>query len=151
MTDLTIPLSHLALDVGISADELARRFADVVLADDLGRPSIDRPIARDLITAHRVKVAAQAAAERERDEAHRAALTAQSDAIHARVKAIADRQAAQRADGIIAPDATAAAVMCGSGKAAALDRAGRRFDELLALERRGELGSGYRFLPTKEI
>ena len=145
MTDLTIPLSHLALDVGISADELARRFADVVLADDLGRPSIDRPIARDLITAHRVKVAAQAAAERERDEAHRAALTAQSDAIHARVKVIADRQAAQRAQGLWDGGMTAIEAMCAGDKQQDLDGVPSfRMDRLL----RGE-SFGARFTPTK--
>ena len=40
--------------------------------------------------------------------------------------------------------------MAAGDHGARLDDAGDRFDQMLAAERRGELGSGYRLTPTKE-
>jgi hypothetical protein len=40
------------------------------------------------------------------------------------------------------------AVMCRAEKQAQLDRQGRRFDAMLAAERQGRLGAGYRLIPT---
>ena len=81
--DLLIPISVLALDVGATGAELARRLADEVLVDDVGRLCVDRDTARALIAEHQARVAASAAAQRDRDQAYRDAIAAQS-ATHSR-------------------------------------------------------------------
>ena len=129
--DLLVPLSVLALDTGTTAAALAHRLADQVLVDDLGRLAIDRDRARELIVEHQRAQAAWAAAQRDRDQAHRAGIAAQSDALHERVKAIQNQQAAMYANGSIAADTPALAVMCGSDKQTALDVAGYRTEQYL--------------------
>ena len=148
--DLLIPISVLALDVGATGAELARRLADEVLVDDVGRLCVDRDTARALIAEHQARVAASAAAQRDRDQAYRDAIAAQSQPTHARIKALQDHQGALRATGQWDPDMSAFEVMCVGHHASRLDDAGHKFDEMLSAERRGELGSGYRLQPRRE-
>ena len=49
MNEPLVPLSDLALDLDTTGTALANKLANRVLLDDLGRPAIDRPIARQLI------------------------------------------------------------------------------------------------------
>ncbi len=129
--DLLIPLSVLALDLHTSAAELADQLADRVLVDDLGRPAIDRSVARQLITEHQAaQQAAQqaAAARREADEAKRQRVAQLAPVINRpaeRVRAIQARQEAMRAAGQLDPGDTLAAI----GLAAEVaERDERRFD-----------------------
>jgi len=150
MNDPLIPLSHLALDVGATAAELATRLADEVLTDDLGRLAIDRDRARQLIAEHQTKLAASAAAERERAEMFRANINAGLEPTRRRVKALQEHQAALRASGEWDDAMSAYEVMCVGDHGARLTAAGDRFDQMLSAERRGELGHGYRLQPQKE-
>ncbi len=131
MTDPLIPLSVLALDLGTTATALAAKLADRVLVDDLGRPAIDRDIARQLIAEHQTRQTAQAAAERHRNETFRRNIAAQLEPLHHRVKVLQQRQAQLRADGVIDGATPALAVAAGADKVASLDRKGRQFDAYL--------------------
>jgi hypothetical protein len=84
MADEPVPLSTIALDLPAPLDgwpvELERRGV-VVFEDDLGRPAVERAVARALFTEHRANEArvARAREEHERqlvaaDEARRAAI-----------------------------------------------------------------------------
>jgi hypothetical protein len=137
----------LAIEGLGTADELAHRFADRILVDDLNRRCLDRSTAATLIREHQARQAATAAAAAERDQEFRVRIAAQLDPIQAHVKAIQSRQAQLRDAGVIDDDTPALAVMCGADKAADLDAAGRRFDALFAGQ-----STGYRISPnpTKE-
>jgi hypothetical protein len=140
--NLLIPLSHLALDAGATADELARRYADVVLTDDLGRVCIDREIARELIAVHQARVAAQAAAERERAERDRANIAGQLGPLRARVQALKAR--AEKMHRVGHSDMSAYEMMCANDEQDRLDGTpSYKMDNLMA-------GRSYggRFTPT---
>jgi hypothetical protein len=144
MTDKLVPLSVLALDAGISADELERRYAEDVLIDYLGRPSIEVDIACQLIAEHRARRAAAAAAERERRERERAEREQQAarhDAWLAGLQARAGRQRKLLRDN---RDLSASMIMqLDSGDPdRKLDRAGRIRDQYAEAEREGNIGFG---------
>ena len=145
-----IPLTILALELPQTAAQLEQRFAEQVLVDDLGRVCVDRAVAKTLITDHRARVAAAERRQRERDEAHREALAAQTGGVRERVRAIQAQQEAQRATGEWDPDMSAFAVMCGQEHSERLQTAGDRFSEMLSAQRRGELGSGAWLRPRRE-
>jgi len=81
MSDLLVPVSHLALEIGTPADTLAAQLADQTLIDDIGRVCVDRDTARQLIANHQ---AAQAA-EAERRQAQARDLAAYVAAEHAKI------------------------------------------------------------------
>ena len=135
--DLLIPLSVLALDLHTTATELADQLADQVLADDLGRPAIDRPIARQLIAEHQDKLAKAAAAQRERAEAHRQRMAAIPDPA-ARVKALQRQAAARRAAGLWDDNLSAFEQMIADDDAARREASTKMDDYLNAT------GTGYR-------
>jgi len=150
--DLLVPLSVLALEVDASADQLAVRFAAETLVDDLGRVCVDRPTAAALIAEHQAhqRAAAAAAEQAERDRATQPAAAA---AREAEDRAAAAREARQREILAADPDLDALTLMrMTSGDDGGLGRAGRRWDELAAAERRGDYGVMHRLppLPAKE-
>ena len=129
-----VPLSHLAIEGIGTVEQLARRFADVTLVDDLGRVCLDRPTARQLIAEQQAAQAAAVAAERERAERdrlereHRAAIRqAEAEARETRTK---------RQREILANDPTLSAyevMLADSGDhERRMDRAGRRWEALAA-------------------
>jgi hypothetical protein len=81
MKELLIPLTHLALEVDATADDLATKLADLVLVDDIGRRAIDRDTARALIVEHQAKLAAAAESKRVVQER----LAADTAAAHANI------------------------------------------------------------------
>ena len=132
MTDQLVPLSVLALDTGTTATALAAALADQVLIDDLGRPAIDRPIAKQLIAEHQAALAAADAANRDRQAKHRAAIAAASSPVIDRVKAIQANQTARRQAGLIDDAMSAFAVLTADDTESNLARAGRRTDAYLS-------------------
>ena len=91
------------------------------MIDDLGRLAIDHDTARTLITEHQARVAASAAAQRDRDQAHRANIAAQLDSTHERVRAIQASQTARRAQGLWDDSMSAVEAMVSGDKQADLD------------------------------
>lgn len=127
-------------------DDLAARLGGSVYLDDIGRRCVDRDVARGLFTERAHYQAAQAA----QAEQWAAELAAHQNPAIARVALIQARDAALRADGAIAADTPALAAMALADGNPDLDRRGRVFDELIAADRRGDLGYGRRFTPTQE-
>lgn len=87
MNEPLVPLSVLALDLDTNSTALANKLANRVLLDDLGRPAIDRPIARQLIAE---KTAADRAAH-ERAQRRTAEYKARIAEISARNRATVRR------------------------------------------------------------
>ena len=143
-TDQFVPLQLLAGEWGLKPEALVRDIGtDRIIIDDLGVRFIRRDDAREL----RERRQRQAARQAEADEAWRAELVEQSRALHERVQAIQQRDAALRATGLD-PDIPALAIMTAGDHEARMDRAGQHFDEALAAGRRGEYGVMHRLPPT---
>jgi hypothetical protein len=151
MTDQLIALSILALDAGITADELGRKFAEDVLLDHLGRPALEVDLACKLIAEHRARRAAAAEAERERrerEQAERQRAAEKEQALEEARQARAARQKQLLRDN---PDLGAAELMrLSAGDDGGLESAGRRFDEFISAERNGHGGYGYLFNPQRK-
>ena len=125
-----------------SIDDLAARLDGSEYLDDIGRRVVDRDVARQLFTQR----AAWAAA----DAAERAARADQPNPNIERVRAIQARQRQLRAEGAIDHNATAlGAMIVAENDTTDLDRAGRRWDELVDAERRGDFGTMHRFTPQE--
>ncbi len=122
---------------GPNIDTLAEQLGDDVVLDDIGRRCCTRDTARRLFTER-----AEAHAREQEDWAKRAAeMAAESNARHARLRAIA---AAQKKLLEANPGLSALAVMVGAETLATLDRKGRRLDGLFA-----GLSEGYSLSPPR--
>src|SRR6516164_7421860 len=95
-TEPLVPLTHLALEIDITATDLAAQLAHQVLTDDLGRLAIDRRVARDMISAHQAQQ--RALADRQAKEAERQAIEQQRAQAQeaAQARARAERAARQQ-------------------------------------------------------
>lgn len=146
-----IALSVLALDLGdITATDLATQLADRVLVDDLGRPAIDRATARDMITAHQTQLRTQA--DHQRAEAARQATEHERAQRQQAAEATAREECEQRQRQLRQdnPGLTALELMMldnpdPSGRRGA---AGRRFEEIVAAQNRGDIGVFHRLSPS---
>jgi hypothetical protein len=85
-TNAVVPLTLVAAEVGMTADELASRFGDAVTEDDAGLRGVTTETA-----VHRARRAAQRA-ERERRAAERVEARRRPNPIRERVRAIAAAQ-----------------------------------------------------------
>jgi hypothetical protein len=139
--DQTVPLQLLASEWDLSAEELITQLgADKVLTDVLG---IRHVRAVDAAALHNRRNA-EAQRHREADEARAAVMAKDFAAQQARLQAIQAQQAPLIAHD---PSQPALAVMMGSDHDSRLEQAGRRFDEYLGMERRGEIGTMTRLTP----
>jgi hypothetical protein len=141
MSDVAVAL--LAVELGITADELARRLhkqgVPITLCAATGMRMIDTAIAWDLCTERDSKsTAREAAAKAHRLDMQR--LDAKHGSTRERVRAIRHHQEEMRAMGVIHDDSTALDIVCGAAKEASLARRGRRFEEMLQLNNtRGDI------------
>jgi hypothetical protein len=147
-----IPLSHLALDLDTTTTDLAAQLADQVLTDDLGRLAIDRSTARDMIALHQAQQ--RALADRQAEEAARHAVEQQRAQRQqaAEAKAREAREARQRQLRQDNPGLTALELMMldDSDPSGRRSAAGRRFDELINAQNRGDAGTFHRISPQQQ-
>jgi hypothetical protein len=140
-----IPVTHVALEIGADADQLADQLAAQTLTDDIGRVCLDKDTARRVIADHQAAQAAAAAAQHEREEAFHdemARLNAEYNP-RARVAAIGAYQDRLKAEGLLAEGTPPLAVLAGADHQDRMDRSGRRLEQFM----RGE-SSGYLINPT---
>jgi hypothetical protein len=143
-----VPLSVLAAELGIPVSDLANH-PDVVTDGASGIRVLPGHICRDLIAQHQAQQKAQA----EHDEAQAKCQRAQQEQLEAQ-RAAEDqaREArAQRQREILrdTPELTALELMMALDSSPnATTPAGRRFDEIVAADRAGHIGSGYKFGPS---
>jgi hypothetical protein len=146
MTDndhATVPLSLLAGEWSMSPEELITALgADRVLTDALEIRHVLVADAQELLA----KRNAEAARHREADKIRSAAMERDAVAQRARIEAIQRQQAAVIAND---PSLSALAVMLGEDHTTKMEHAGRTFDEYLAIERSGHVGTMTRYTPEK--
>lgn len=131
MNDNTIPLSHLALEIDASADELAERLGDRVAVDDIGRRCVDRTLAGVMIAAYHAEKQAQQEREQRRNEqaaARRQVMARQHQQLLDRVKAVQMRQQID-VDGDLSKSALA--TMTADDLESKLARSSNRMDDFL--------------------
>jgi hypothetical protein len=150
-----IPLSHLLLEgLSQSLDALEAEILAAghpIVIDYVGRRAVARDTARELIAQHQARLQAQAdheaaqaehqAAERERAERQRAA----EDRAR-QVRAERQRQLLRDNPGMSAIEV----MLADNSDPDRTTPAGRRFDEIIAAERRGDLGTFHRISPQRE-
>jgi hypothetical protein len=135
-----IPIAVLAAEYGLTVDELAKQLAAEITIESGLRvvsPSTAERIYEERV--QRVKAEVQA----RRDAA------AQPNPLRQRVKGIIARDRQLRETGTIDPTTPAAVVVAMGDGNSRLDSAARRMDELLAAERRGEMGVMTIFKPQQ--
>jgi hypothetical protein len=126
MTEPTIALTVLVLELDATAAQLSKRLADEVLTDDLGRLAIDRDRTRELIAERHA--AQQASRDRERER--RAEAIRRGNPILDRVWAVQASQQRIDADGDLSKSAHAA--MLQGDYEARTERSDQRMDEYLS-------------------
>jgi hypothetical protein len=147
-----IPLSHLALDLDTTASDLAAQLAHQMLTDDLGRQAIDRSLARDMITAYQAQQQALADHDRAQAAAHVAEHERAQRQQAAEAKAREQREARQRQLRQDNPGLSAIELMMldNSDPSGRRGAAGRRFDEIVAAQNRGDYGTFHRISPPPQ-
>jgi len=141
MCDALIPITHVAMEINSTADELASRFPNEILLDGLNRHCLDHDIAAGLIGEYRAAQEAAAAAQRQRDEQAQAeqqrfaAIRAAEDRAR---QALEQRQRELLRDN---PELDAAMLTrLAAGDDGNLGPASQRFDEQFEAGRRGVVG-----------
>ena len=126
MSDPT-PISHIALEVDTSAEQLAAAHADYVVEDFLGRLCLPRQIAREIIVEHRERLRVHAEHLAERRQRSSAAARVAHEDMRARLAARAERDAAMLAAD---PSMPAAVLMMSADIEREMTRTGERNDEM---------------------
>ena len=119
-------------------DALAAQLNGQVFLDDIGRRAVTREVAREALTQHTAKQTR----ERERQQRQRAELQARGSHRAAETASRRARNQQQRELLAANPDLDALTVMrMASGDDGGLGRAGRRWDEFVGIQRRGDVGT----------
>jgi hypothetical protein len=147
-----IPLTVLAGELDETIDAAAALVGDALQTDAAsGVKVVAAHLCRQLITTHHEQLQAQAQAQAAKAEAQRAQQERQAAQYAAQDRVREARARRQRQLLRDNPDMSALETMLATD--ANPDRrtpAGMAFDELYHGERRGEIGYGYRYTPTKE-
>jgi hypothetical protein len=141
-----VPLSVLAAELGIPVGDLATH-PDATVDGASGVRMLPAHICRQLITQHQAQQRAQAehdAAQAKQQRTQQEHLAAQQAAEDRQREARAQRQ---REILTATPELTALELMMAVDSSPnATTPAGRRFDEIVAADRAGHIGVGYRFI-----
>ena len=127
--NLLVPLTHVALEVDLTADQLADQLGADVLCDDLHRRAIERPLARRLILEHQQRQAARREQEQLRCAAADARAAEAGAAVHAMRRQLKARSAAQAE--LVASGLPASAVATAADITARAADSSARLDEML--------------------
>lgn len=147
-----VPLATVALELGQTPEQLTQRLGDQVHVDGAsGLRTVPAHVCKQLLAQHQQQLQAQAQAQAAKAEYQRAEQERLAAQFAAQERVRAARAERQRQILAHSPDLTPLEVMMATD--ANPDRrtpAGVAFDEIIASERRGHVGYGYRLTPTKE-
>ena len=124
-------MTHVALEVDASAEQLAADYVDFVVLDYLERRCLPRQIAKEIVAGHNERQRVHREDRAQRRQRSAAAARAEHEAMRARLAARAQRDAA-----MLAADPSMPALACMTARdiEAQMTRTGGRNDEM----RRGD-------------